>query len=67
MNATSLPVLAGGGLNSDNLHDFVALADGFLVGSGLKEGADWRAPVCEKRVRALIGAVEYARGQEVRH
>lgn len=64
--ATDLPVLAGGGLDSTNLLDFVELADGFLVGSGLKEGSDWRAPVCEERVRALVGAVEYARGQEVR-
>ena len=66
IRATDLPVLAGGGLDSDNLLDFVHLADGFLVGSGLKEGADWRAPVCEQRVRALVGAVEFARGQEVR-
>lgn len=65
LNATDLPVLVGGGLDSTNLLDFVEHADGFLVGSGLKEGADWRAPVCEERVRALVGAVEYARGQEV--
>ena len=65
IRATDLPVLAGGGLDSTNLLDFVDLADGFLVGSGLKEGANWWAPVCEQRVRALVGAVEYARGQEV--
>ena len=65
LRATDLPVLVGGGLDSTNLIDFVDLADGFLVGSGLKEGSDWRAPVCEERVRALVGAVEYARGQEV--
>ncbi len=64
--STDLPVLAGGGLDSTNLIDFVDLADGFLVGAGLKEGANWRAPICEQRVRALIGAVEYARGEEVR-
>ena len=66
ISATDLPVLAGGGLDSTNLLDFVGLADGFLVGSGLKEGANWRAPICEQRVRALVGAVEYARGEEVR-
>jgi predicted TIM-barrel enzyme len=65
LEATDLPVLAGGGLDSSNLVDFVDFADGFLVGSGLKEGSNWWAPVCEQRVRALVGAVEYARGQEV--
>ncbi|HIG75563.1 MAG TPA: hypothetical protein EYQ24_13595 [Bacteroidetes bacterium] len=65
LTRTDLPVLVGGGLDHTNLLDFVDLADGFLVGSGLKEGSDWRAPVCEERVRALVGAVEYARGQEV--
>ncbi|MEM1055495.1 MAG: BtpA/SgcQ family protein [Bacteroidota bacterium] len=65
LDRTELPVLVGGGLDSTNLLEFVDLADGFLVGSGLKEGANWRAPVCEERVRALVGAVEYARGQEV--
>ena len=63
---TDLPVFAGGGLHADNLLDFADLADGFLVGSALKEGNRWQAPVCEQRVRALIGTVEYARGQEVR-
>lgn len=64
--ATDLPVLAGGGLDGGNLVEFVGLADGFLVGAGLKEGSDWRGPICESRVQALIGAVEYARGEEVR-
>ena len=64
--AATLPVFCGGGLDGDNLHDFVDAADGFLVGSGLKEARRWQGPVCEPRVRALIGAVEYARGQEVR-
>ena len=64
--ASSLPLFCGGGLDSDNLHDYLADADGFLVGSGLKENRRWQAPVSEAHVRSLIGAVEYARGQEVR-
>lgn len=63
--ATSLPVLIGSGLTADNFADYVDLADGFIIGSAFKENGDWRAPVCEGRVRKLIGAVEYARGQEV--
>lgn len=65
-DATDLPVFAGGGLNAETLPDVIDYADGFLVGSGLKENGDWFAPVSEERVRKLVGAVEYARGQEVR-
>lgn len=64
--AATLPMFCGGGLDAGNLLDYVDAADGFLVGSGLKEAGRWQAPVSEPRVRALVGAVEYARGQEVR-
>ncbi len=64
--ATDLPLFCGGGLDAHNLPDFIDEADGFFIGSGLKEAGRWQAPVCEPRVRALIGALEYARGQEVR-
>ncbi|MEO0559715.1 MAG: BtpA/SgcQ family protein [Bacteroidota bacterium] len=63
---THRPLLVGGGLNASNLDRFAHLADGLLIGSGLKEGGSWRAPVCEPSVRSLVGTVEYARGQEVR-
>ena len=62
----SLPLFCGGGIDGENLLDYVDGADGFLVGSGLKESRRWQAPVCESQVRRLVGAVEYARGQEVR-
>lgn len=64
--ASGLPLFCGGGLDGDNLHCYLDHADGFLVGSGLKEDRRWQAPVCEPFVRSLVGAVEYARGQEVR-
>ncbi len=63
--ATNLPIYVGSGLTADTFGDYLDLADGFIIGSAFKENGDWRAPVCESRVRALIGAVEYARGQEV--
>lgn len=62
----TLPVLCAGGLHADNLSGYLHAADGFFVGGGLKEDGRWQAPVSEPRVRALIGAVEFARGQEVR-
>ncbi len=63
--ATGLPIFIGSGLNADNFTDYVDLADGFIIGSAFKENGDWSAPVCETRVRQLVGAVEYSRGQEV--
>jgi membrane complex biogenesis BtpA family protein len=62
---TALPILVGSGLTAENFPAYVDLADGFIIGSAFKENGDWRAPVCEDRVRRFIGAVEYARGQEV--
>lgn len=64
--AATLPLFCGGGIDGTNLLDYVDAADGFLVGSGLKENRRWQAPVCEPFVQSLVGAVEYARGQEVR-
>ena len=64
--AAHLPTFCGGGFHAGNLSAVLNRADGFFVGGGLKENGRWQAPVCEERVHALIGAVEYARGQEVR-
>ncbi len=63
--ASGLPLFIGSGLNSENLMDYLDLADGFIIGSAFKENGEWSAPVCETRVRQLVGALEYARGQEV--
>lgn len=63
---TALPVFYGGGLTADNLGAYTHTADGFFVGGALKEDGRWQAPVSEPGVRALVGAVEYVRGQEVR-
>ncbi len=63
--ASALPIFIGSGLDADNFTDYVGLADGFIIGSAFKENGEWSAPVCETRVRQLVGAVEYTRGQEV--
>ncbi len=65
-DAARLPTFCGGGFHAGNVPAMLGSVDGFFVGSGLKENGRWQAPVCEERVHALIGAVEYARGQEVR-
>ncbi len=61
-----LPLFCGGGLGAETLSEVIDCAGGFFIGSGLKEEGRWQAPVCEPRVRALVGALEYQRGQEVR-
>lgn len=59
--ATELPLLIGSGVSADNLERFAPLADGFIVGSALKEGGVWNAPVCEGRVKRVMSAVRAAR------
>ncbi len=59
--ASDLPVLVGSGVTADNYGDLYALADGFIVGSFLKEGGRWEAPVCEKRVGKLMTVAEQLR------
>ena len=63
--ASALPLFIGSGLNADNFIEYMDLADGFIIGSAFKENGEWSAPVCETRVRQLVGTLEYARGQEV--
>ena len=63
---SALPTFCGGGYDADNVSDVLSVVSGVFVGAGIKEHGRWQAPVCEQRVHALVGAVEYARGQEVR-
>ncbi len=59
--ATDLPLLVGSGATAENYAELDPLADGFIVGSALKEGGRWEAPVCEKRVEKLMTAAEQLR------
>jgi len=59
--SSHLPLLVGSGVTADNLRDLFLLADGFIVGSTLKEDGVWDAPVCEARVKAVVAAAEQAR------
>ncbi len=59
--ATDVPVLVGSGVTADNYGDLYALSDGFIVGSALKEGGRWDAPVCEQRTGRLMAVAEQLR------
>lgn len=54
--ATSLPVLIGSGIAAENLADYWPYADGFIVGSSVKEDGHWANPLSPARVAALVAA-----------
>lgn len=53
--AVSVPVLVGSGVATSNLGRYGA-ADAFIVGSSLKRGGLWSAPLEPRRLRALARA-----------
>jgi hypothetical protein len=55
--ATSAPVLIGSGATPDTLSALAGAADGFIVGSWLKEGGRVEAPVDRQRAADMVAAV----------
>jgi len=55
--ASGLPVLVGSGITPENIELFAA-ADGFIVGTYLKQGGVTEAPVDPERVRTLRSALD---------
>lgn len=53
--AVSIPTLVGSGITPKNIHAY-ADADAFIVGSALKRGGAWSAPIDPARLRALVKA-----------
>jgi predicted TIM-barrel enzyme len=53
--ATGLPTLIGSGITPENLADF-ACADGFIVGSYVKEGGLWSNRLDLGLVEAVVQA-----------
>lgn len=52
--AVTLPVLLGSGVRADNLGDFYALADGFIVGSDFKKDGNWEKEPDAARIRSFM-------------
>jgi membrane complex biogenesis BtpA family protein len=59
--AASLPVIVGSGADKDNIGDLLAVADGVIVASSLKQDGVWWNPVDPDRVRAFMAAADAAR------
>lgn len=51
-----LPLYLGSGVTTENLPEYFAQADGFIVGSALKKDGRWNEPVDERRVHAFMSA-----------
>jgi membrane complex biogenesis BtpA family protein len=56
-----LPVLLGSGVTAENVSEFYEDADGFIVGSYLKEGGLWSNPVERARVERMANALRRLR------
>ncbi|HEY5813212.1 MAG TPA: BtpA/SgcQ family protein, partial [Terrimicrobiaceae bacterium] len=61
-NSTQLPVLIGSGMTSQNTAKYMPWADGFIVGSSLREGGNFLNPIDPRRLRAFVAAFDQARG-----
>ncbi|WP_054637304.1 BtpA/SgcQ family protein [Thalassobacillus sp. C254] len=65
-NNTELPVIVGSGMDQGNAHSILAISDGCIVGSSLKEESKWWNPVSSDRVKLFMEEVEKARqGEEI--
>jgi len=53
---SEVPVFVGSGVTSDTVADTLALADGVIVGTALKDAGETTAPVDVERVRTLVDA-----------
>lgn len=55
--AIKLPVIAGSGVNAENIREQLSIADGAIIGSSLKEGGILSNPVSEILVREVIDSL----------
>jgi membrane complex biogenesis BtpA family protein len=63
-DSASRPVIVGSGLDTDNADALLRIADGAIVGSAMKEGGVWWAPVSVERTRAIVDVVDRLRRSE---
>lgn len=56
-----VPLLAGSGVNFENVEAIIAYADGAIVGTSLKEDGSWHNRVDSQRVKRMMTRVERLR------
>ena len=57
-NVVNLPVLAGSGVNAENIHDQLQTADGAIIGSSLKEGGILTNPISYELVKKVLDGLK---------
>lgn len=53
-SSVKIPVLIGSGITSQNISDYINLADGFIVGSYIKKSGNWENNPDPKRIKKLV-------------
>ncbi|HLA10228.1 MAG TPA: BtpA/SgcQ family protein [Pyrinomonadaceae bacterium] len=56
-NAVSVPTLVGSGVTAENIGTF-ASADGFIIGSSIKQDGLWSSPIDFERAKAVVRAFQ---------
>jgi len=56
-STANLPVLIGSGISKDNIRDYWKHADGFIIGSSLKEKGFWKNSLSESRIVEFMNKV----------
>lgn len=59
--SVELPVIIGSGITTDNISKFFPFADGFIVGSALKEDGAWYNDADRVRVRGFMDEIDKLR------
>ena len=62
--SANVPVFIGSGINARNISKYISLADGFIVGSTLRQDGKFLSPLDPKRLRAFVSAFHEARDHE---
>ena len=60
----NVPVVIGSGMTSQNISRYMPWADGFIVGSILREEGRFLGRLDPRRLRAFVSAFQEARDQE---
>lgn len=55
--AVQCPLIAGSGINTENVFEILPMVDGFIVGSSLKIDGRTESPVDEQKVRRLAKVI----------
>ncbi|MGA7882575.1 MAG: BtpA/SgcQ family protein [Terrimicrobiaceae bacterium] len=62
--SSNVPVIIGSGMTSQNIPKYMPWADGFIVGSALREEGRFLGPLDPQRLRAFVMAFQEARDVE---